>query len=200
MYLSGYCHSLLNRFKVKKSEICRIWCNTGENKHKNVTMKYVTQVKGAYTYGIGLHFCGLIVSVSRYTREVPRCDRQQLLVSEWWITEYSKYNIYVLILGVGMQAGIPRNQLSSLIRTDGCTIKVDTKKGWNATFRIYSFARSSKTKGRVRLSNAKVCYPRWCGRQQLLVSEWWRTEYGTGSGNASRYPTKSIIVDETKRF
>ena len=47
--------------------------------------------------------------------------------------------------GVGMQAGIPRNQLSSIIRTNGCTIKADTN----------SFARSSKTKGGVRLSNVK---------------------------------------------
>ena len=38
----------------------------------------------------------------------------------------------------GMQAGIPRNQLSSIIRTNGCsTIKVDTKKNETQRFEVF---------------------------------------------------------------
>ena len=54
----------------------------------------------------------------------------------------------VLILGVEMQAGIPRNQLSSIIRTNGCsTIKVDTKKNETQRLEVFRLLGRAKRKG-----------------------------------------------------
>ena len=48
----------------------------------------------------------------------------------------------------GMQAGIPRNQLSSIIRTNGCsTIKVDTKKNETQRFEVFRLLGRAKRKG-----------------------------------------------------
>ena len=99
----------------------------------------------------------------RDTLDVPRCGIR-LSVSEWWKTEYSivlktkintKTCIHVLIPGVGMQAGIQRNPLSSMTRTNGCTINVDTKKDKTQRFEVLAFARLSKTKWGVWLSSVK---------------------------------------------
>ena len=53
----------------------------------------------------------------------------------------------VLILGVEMQAGIPRNQLWSIIRTNGCTINVDTKKDETNVSESFVCSVEQKTKG-----------------------------------------------------
>ena len=53
----------------------------------------------------------------------------------------------MLTLGVGMQAGIPRNQVSPIIRTNGFPIKVDTKKDATRRFEVFRWLGRGKLKG-----------------------------------------------------
>ena len=46
-----------------------------------------------------------------------------------------------------MQVGISRNQLSSTIRTNGCTIKVDTKKDETQRFEVLRWLGRAKRGG-----------------------------------------------------
>ena len=47
------------------------------------------------------------------------------------------------------------NQVLSVVHTSACIFNVDTKKNETIVFRSLSFARSSKTKGGLRVSEVK---------------------------------------------
>ena len=59
----------------------------------------------------------------------------------------TKIYMNILTVEVGIQTGIPRNQISSIIRTNGCTINVDTKKDETNVSESFVCSVEQKTKG-----------------------------------------------------